>query len=166
MQQARRHGGAYRGRAPQITACAPKKELCLPNGDCAPKKVAGWVPLKCSSRPETPKMLVITPEFVNKNCFFADFVIKTLFLWFHPGICENSRIFCNKELFFVFTPEFVEIRAYFETMKVFFLVYIFGKCQKCRPKKRLNAKNVDQKKDHMLLLNATTNPNSLTLGQP
>ena len=49
----------------------------------------------CSSRPETPKILVITPDFVSKNCFFADFVIKSLFL-------------CG------FTPEFVKIRAFFE----------------------------------------------------
>ena len=68
------------------------------------------VPLECNSRPETPKILVITPEFVSKNCFFADFAIKTLFLWFHPRIREISRIFRTKIFFLVFTPEFVEFR--------------------------------------------------------
>ena len=59
--------------------CPPKRELYPPSEDSAPKKVTGPVPLECSSRPETPKVLVITPEFVSKNCFFADFAIKTLF---------------------------------------------------------------------------------------
>ena len=91
-----------------------------PSEDCTPKKVTSSVPLKCSSRSETPKILVITPEFVSKNCFFADFVIKILFLWFHPKIRKNSRIFLRwRAFFFVFTPEFMKIRAYIE-MKIFF----------------------------------------------
>ena len=78
---------------------APEQELCLPSKVCAPKKVTGSVPRKCSSRPETPKILVVTPEFVSKICFFADFVIKTLFLWFHPRVCENLCIFWDEKLF-------------------------------------------------------------------
>ena len=38
--------GAFRGRAPQITACAPP-----PNENCAPKNVTESVRLECSSRP-------------------------------------------------------------------------------------------------------------------
>ena len=93
--QARRHGGHSK-------AVSPKRELC-------PKKVTGSVPLECSSRPETPKILVITPEFVSKNCFFAVFAIKTYHYYFlgglHPRIRGNSRIFRDEDLFFVFTPE-------------------------------------------------------------
>ena len=38
--QTRRHEGAYRGRAPQMTACAPPNENCAPpSEDCAPKKI-------------------------------------------------------------------------------------------------------------------------------
>ena len=36
-------GGAYRGRAPQMTACALPNENCAPpSEDCAPKKFTGW----------------------------------------------------------------------------------------------------------------------------
>ena len=74
--------GAFRGRAPQITACAPPNKNCtLPSENCVQKKVTGSVPLECSLRPETPKTLVITSEFVSKNCFFAHFAIKTLFVF-------------------------------------------------------------------------------------
>ena len=58
------------------------------------------VPTYHTVLPSLPKVLVITAEYLSKNCFFADFAIKTLF-------------FCS------FTPEFVEICASFE-MKTFF----------------------------------------------
>ena len=36
--QTRRHGGAYRGRAPQMTACAPQMTACAPQATaCAPQ---------------------------------------------------------------------------------------------------------------------------------
>ena len=69
---------AFRGRASLNENCAPLSE------DCAPKKVTGSVPLECSSRLETPKILIITPEFVSKNRSFADSAVKNfvfLFLW-------------------------------------------------------------------------------------
>ena len=95
--------GAFRGRAPQITACSSPNKNCAPppSEDCAPKKVTSSVPLECSSRPETPKILLTTLEFVSKNCFFADFAIKTLCL------CD-------------FTPEFVKICAVFEMKNFLF----------------------------------------------
>ena len=83
--------GDIPGRAPppKSLLVPPKRELCPPSKDCAPKKVTGSVPLECSLSPETPKLPVITPEFVSKNCFF--------------------RRFCDKDPFCCFTLEFVEI---------------------------------------------------------
>ena len=38
--QARQHGGAFRGRAPQITACdLPKRELCPPKRGLCPEEI-------------------------------------------------------------------------------------------------------------------------------
>ena len=78
------------------------------------------MPLECGSRPETPKILVITLEFVNKNCFFADFIVKThffvvsppnswkfahylnwVFFSLHLKIRENPRIFRYEDLCFL-----------------------------------------------------------------
>ena len=83
--------GAFRGRASPNENCAPLTE------DCDPKKVTGSVPLECSSRLETPKILIITPEFVSKNRSFADSAVKIflfLFLW---SSLTNSRkqSFCS-----------------------------------------------------------------------
>ena len=66
--------GAIRGRAP-INHCLfpPKRELIPPSKDCAPRKLTCLGLLECNSRPETPKILVITPEFLSKNCFFSRF---------------------------------------------------------------------------------------------
>ena len=82
--------GAFRGRTSPNEKCAPLSE------DFAPKKVTGSVPLKCSSRLETPKMLIITPEFLCKNRSFADSAVKTFFFFFR----RHSRIRGNK----VFVP--------------------------------------------------------------
>ena len=38
--QTRRNGGAYRGRAPQLTACAPpKRKLCPPKRGLCPEEI-------------------------------------------------------------------------------------------------------------------------------
>ena len=75
---------------PKITACAPPNENCVPpSQDCAPKTVTGLEPLEYSSRPETPKILTITPEPVSKDRVFADSVVKTF-------VCLYSRIRGNK----------------------------------------------------------------------
>ena len=93
--------GGISGPCPQITAYAPKREMCPPSEDCASKKVTGSVPLDCSSGPETPKILFINPVFVSKNRFFADFTMKTFILFFglHPKIRGISRIFYDEDLF-------------------------------------------------------------------
>ena len=84
--QARRHT--------QITACA------IPNENCAQKKVTSSVPQECSSRPETPKLLVITPEFVGKNPFFLQISRwRPIFLLcFHPRICRLLHVLRHKNL--------------------------------------------------------------------
>ena len=66
--------GAFQGRASPNENCAPLSE------DCAPKKVTGSVPLECSSRLETTKILIITPEFVSKNRSFADSAERNFFV--------------------------------------------------------------------------------------
>ena len=78
-----------------MTACAPP-----PKRGLYPEKIYRFGATG-GSRLETPKMLVITPEFVSKNCFFVDFVINT--------VC-----FCG------FSPEFMKISAYFGIIIVFF----------------------------------------------
>ena len=40
------------------------------------------------------------PRIHEQELFFVDFVMKTLFLWFHPGIRENPRLFRDENLFF------------------------------------------------------------------
>ena len=100
-------GGAFRGRAPpKLLLVPPKQEFCpSPSEDCAPKKLTTSVLLECNSRPETPKILVTTPQFVSKNCCFVDFAIKT--------VC-----FCG------FTPEFMKIRVHFAMKTLFFGLHL------------------------------------------
>ena len=53
VNQTRRHGGAYRGRAPLNDCLFPLNENCaLPSDDCAPKKITGSGLLECKSRPK------------------------------------------------------------------------------------------------------------------
>ena len=98
-------GPAPRGGIPR--QCPPIRELFPPKRGLCPKKVTSSVPLECSLRPETLKRLVVTLEFVSKNCFFffADFAIKIFFLWFHPRNRENSCIFLDEDLFFWSLPQ-------------------------------------------------------------
>ena len=58
--------GAYRGRAPQMTACAPPNKSCAPpSEDCAPKKLTGSGPLECKSRPNMVFFCELTPDFMT-----------------------------------------------------------------------------------------------------
>ena len=59
------HSGAV---PPQMTACAP------PSEDCVPKKLTGSGLLECKSRPKTTKLVLIVLEFASKNCFIVVFV--------------------------------------------------------------------------------------------
>ena len=77
--------GAFRGRASLNENCAPLSEE-----DCVSKKEAGSVLLECISRLETPKILIITPEFVSKNRSFADSAFKNFFLFLWSSL-TNSR---------------------------------------------------------------------------
>ena len=83
--------GAFRGCASLNQNCSPLSE------DCVSKKEAGSVPLECSSRLETPKILIITPEFMSENCSFADSAVKNFCFCFYG---RHSRIRGNK----VFVP--------------------------------------------------------------
>ena len=85
--------GAFRGRA-------------SPNENCAPKKVTGSVPLECSSRLETPIILIITPEFVSKNRSFADSAVKNFFVLFLWSSLTNSReqSFCAPQKIYLCLP--------------------------------------------------------------
>ena len=89
--------GAFLGRAPLKSLLVP------PSEDCAPKKVTGSVTLECNSRLGTPKTLVINPEFLSKNCLFADFAIKTLFycFWSTPqNLWKFARAYFETNAFF------------------------------------------------------------------
>ena len=88
-----RGDGTASGPAPRgaFWGCASPNESCAPlSEDCAPKKVTGSVPLECSPRLETPKILIITPEFVSKNRSFAYSAVKTFFFVFWSSL-TNSR---------------------------------------------------------------------------
>ena len=129
-------GSAPRGSIPgpcpqssksQITAFAsPRARIVPPSSkDCAPKKVTGSVPLKCSS--ETSKIhgyhsrireqKLFFQRFCNKDPFFCGFPPKSVKIcgffkvktFFGPKLRESSRIFCGEDFFLVFTPAFVEI---------------------------------------------------------
>ena len=137
--QAQRHGGAFRSRAPHMTACAPPNESCAPpSEDCAPKKSTDSVLLECKPKPKTPKLVFTALEFVSKNCIFVIFVNlhrisfkfwdEDLFYGLHFRIhgkmqefwVDNQNLwkFWDEDLFFfilVFTSELVENRKDFET---------------------------------------------------
>ena len=113
--QAQCHGGHSGAVPPKSPLVPPERELCPlpPSEDCTPKKVTGSVPLECSSRSKTPKILVVIQEIVSKNCFFCRFCIKDpIFCGFTPEIMDISVFFEMKTFFgfLVFTPEIVEIR--------------------------------------------------------
>ena len=95
--------GSFRGRAPPNEICAPKRGLC-------PEEINRFDAIGVQFE---AKILVITLEFVGKNCFFRRFCHKhRLSSRSHSRIFENSRIFWEEDLFFlVFTSEFVEIRV-------------------------------------------------------
>ena len=109
--------GHFGAVPPNHCSCPPKQELCPPSEDCAPKKLTGSVLLESNSRPKTPKILVITPEFVGKNCFFIDFAIKTVcFCGFTPEFTK-THVYCGiKTSFFGFY-------VFFEMKTLFFLVF-------------------------------------------
>ena len=91
--------GAFRGRASPNENCAPLSE------DCAPKKVTGLVPLECSSRLETPKILIITPEFVSKNRSFADSAVKKFFLFLWSSLTNaREQSFCAPQKNYLCLP--------------------------------------------------------------
>ena len=93
--------GPIRGRASPNEICAPLSE------DCAPKKVTGSVLLDFSLRLETPKILIITPEFVSKNRSFADSAVKNFFLFlFLWSSLTNSRkeSFCARQKNYLCLP--------------------------------------------------------------
>ena len=98
--QARRHGGLSGPCPPSKSLFAPpKRELCLFKRGLCPKESnrldGNWSAVR-GLRP--PKY--ITPEFVSKNCFFADFTTKAfLFSGHHPTIF--MEFFC-----LVFTLEY------------------------------------------------------------
>ena len=97
----REHFGAV---LPQITACAPQARV-------VPQRKLDWLGATgVQFEAKTPKLLVVTPEFVSKNCFLAGkFCNENLFLWFNPEI-HKIRAFLEMKTFLVFTPDFVEFR--------------------------------------------------------
>ena len=82
----------------------PKQELYPPSEDCAPKKVTGSVSLECSSMLEAPKILVITPEFVSKNCFLRRFYNKDPFFRPSPRSLRKFRALSELQTFFLSLP--------------------------------------------------------------
>ena len=88
--------GATRGihwpYTPKSLLVPPNKNCDPPSEDCASKNLTSSMLLESNSRPETPKILVISPEFVSKKRFFVDFAKSH----------ENSLVFWDEDLFFSF----------------------------------------------------------------
>ena len=65
--QTRRHGGAFRGRAPPkwLLAPPPNENCAQPSEDCAPKKLTGLGLLECKSRPKLVFAISIFVIFVG-----------------------------------------------------------------------------------------------------
>ena len=103
-------GDNPRAVPPKSLLVPPQTRIVPQIEDYALNKVTGSMPPECSSRLETPKLLVITPEFMSKNCFFAYFAVTTFFFLFfglHPRIGGISLMIRNEHLcFLVFTLEF------------------------------------------------------------
>ena len=146
--------GAFQAVPPNHSLCSPKREMCPPNEDCAPKTVTGSVPLECSSGPETPEILVINPVISGKNRFFADFAFFCFwsspqnwhisrwspFFWSSSQNSWNFAHISRRLFFFVFIADFVEFRVYF-VMKTFFVVFTLNSREKsfCAPQKTVYA---------------------------
>ena len=104
--------GAFRG-------CASLNENCPPlSKDCVSKKITGLVPLECSSRLEIPKILIITPEFMSKNHFFADSAVKNFFLFLWSSL-TNSReqSFCAPQKNYLCLPSHTTLTPDFQISK-------------------------------------------------
>ena len=106
--------GAFRGRASPNENCAPLSE------DCAPKKVRGSVPLECSSRLETTKILIIIPEFESKNRSFADSAVKTFFCFFGlPSRIRGNKVFVPPKKIIYASPVTLFWRQIFKFLSLF-----------------------------------------------
>ena len=88
----RRHCFRPRAKGGIPGPCLPKWKLYPPKRGLCPTESYRLGAMECSSRLETPKILIITPEFVSKNRSFADSAVKTFFCFF--GL--HSRIRGNK----------------------------------------------------------------------
>ena len=67
-KQARRHGGAFRDRAPPNDCLSPPNENCAPPSEvCAPKKLTGSELLECKSRPMTHNLVFTARIFVDSH---------------------------------------------------------------------------------------------------
>ena len=106
--------GAFRGRASPNENCAPLSD------DCASKKAIGSVPLECSSRLETPKVLIITPEFVSKNRCFADSAVKNfLFVFMVVTHAFEGKVFVPPKKIIYASPVTLVWRQTFKFLSLF-----------------------------------------------
>ena len=75
---------AYRGRAPQMTACAHPNENCAPpSEDCVSKKLTGSGLLECKSRPKLVFATGIFIIFVDWYRIWCHIWDEDLFFWDH-----------------------------------------------------------------------------------
>ena len=89
---AQRHRGAFRGRA------LPNREIVPPKRGLCPEKInrLGAIAVQFEA-----KILVITLEFVGKNCFFVDFAMNINCLCgLTPGFLKSCVHFARKTFFF------------------------------------------------------------------
>ena len=96
--QARRHGRAFRGRAPRMTACAPQTKILLPKRGLCPEEI---------NKLEATGVQIEAPDSRNSG--------------YRPRIRKQEQFFHN---FCGLTPDFIKLRVNFGT-KTFFLNF-FG----------------------------------------
>ena len=94
---------------PKSLLVPPKREVCPLQVRIVPKESnrLGATGVR-SSRPETPKILDITPEFVCTNCFFAYFAIRIQYFCCFMSELVKIRTFSEKRTYFclVILPQY------------------------------------------------------------
>ena len=114
-KQARRHVGAFWGCAPQITARVPQTRIVPPNRGLCLEEINRLAATGEQFEAWDFQNTGYHSRIREQEVFFRRFCDEhRLFLWLHPIIHQNSRIFWDEDLFFlVFTSDFMEIRSFF-----------------------------------------------------
>ena len=106
LTQARRHRGAFRGRAPQITACTPQTRIVPPKRGLCPEEINKLGATEAQFEAGGSQNTGYHARIREQELAFRRFCNKDhLFLWLHPRIHESSRVVWNEDPFFLYLPQ-------------------------------------------------------------